>query len=145
MTKPTKPKFNFILRFYGPRLRLYTQKENEDLLYGIPSLHVALCFYFCVCRFFLQNIENMFEKLNNNFVFFVFVLVDAFGFLVFLFRSDRELTENLFFCHGEYFAKENFRAQVRTLAKSYCGNKTGGVAIHSAGFGSSYPLAELAI
>ena len=52
----------------------------KNLLYGIPRLHVALCFYFCVCRFLLQNV---FLKLINIFVFFVFILVDAFGFLVF--------------------------------------------------------------
>ena len=46
----------------------------KDLLYGIPRLHVALCFYFCVCWFFLPNI---FLKLINIFVFFVFILVDA--------------------------------------------------------------------
>ena len=52
----------------------------RDLLYGIPLLHVALCFYFCVCRFLWQNV---FLKLINIFVFFVFILVDPFGFLVF--------------------------------------------------------------
>ena len=52
----------------------------KDLLYGIPRLHVALCFYFCVCRFLLQNV---FLKLMNIFCFLCFILVDAFGFLVF--------------------------------------------------------------
>ena len=49
-------------------------------LYGIPRLHVAFCFHFCVCGFLLQNV---FLKLTYIFVFFVFILVDAFGFLVF--------------------------------------------------------------
>ena len=35
-----------------------------------------------------------------------------------------EITENLY-CHGKYFAKENFRAPGWTSAKFYCGNKTG--------------------
>ena len=52
----------------------------KDLLHGIPRHHVALCFYFGVCRFLLQNV---FLKHINIFVFFVFILVDAFGFLVF--------------------------------------------------------------
>ena len=30
-----------------------------------------------------------------------------------------------FYCHGKYFAKENFRALAWTSAKCYCGNKTG--------------------
>ena len=41
----------------------------KDLLYGIPRLHVALCFYFCVCRFLLQNV---FLKLLNIFCFLCF-------------------------------------------------------------------------
>ena len=30
-----------------------------------------------------------------------------------------------FYCHGKYFAKENFRAPAWTSAKFYCRNKTG--------------------
>ena len=28
----------------------------NNLLYGLPSLHVASCFYICICRFLLQNV-----------------------------------------------------------------------------------------
>ena len=69
-----------------------TQKEN-NLLYGIPRLHVAQCFYFCVC---LSLLQNLFLKLINIFAFFVFILVNAFSVLVFLFHLDREITENQF-------------------------------------------------
>ena len=47
----------------------------------------------CVCRFLLQNI---FFKLISIFVFFIFILVDAFGFPIFWFHEDREITKNLF-------------------------------------------------
>ena len=43
---------------------------------------------FCVCRFFLQN---LFLKLINIFVFFVFILVDAFSGSI-----KTEITKNLF-------------------------------------------------
>ena len=36
--------------------------------------------------------------------FSVFISVDVFGFLVFEFHPDREITENLFYCHGKCFA-----------------------------------------
>ena len=51
-----------------------------------------------------------------------------FRFSRFLIPSGQRTDRKYFYCHAEYFAKENFRAQVRTSAKSYCGNKTGGVA-----------------
>ena len=54
---------------------------------------ISLCFYFLVCRFLLQNV---FFKLINIFVLFLFTVVDAFGFPVFWFHKDREITKNLF-------------------------------------------------
>ena len=92
------------LRFYGPRLGQYPAILTElawsikDLLYSIPRLLVALCFYFCVCQFLLQNV---FSKLVNIFVFFVFILVDAFGFLV---SSRQRHHRKSFYCHGKYLA-----------------------------------------
>ena len=59
--------------------------------------------------------------------------------------------------HGKYFAEDTFRAPARTSAKCYCKNKTSNPeravslhlvpreANHSAGFGSSCPIAELDI
>ena len=82
----------------------------KDLLYDIPCLNVALCFYICVCRFLLQNV---FLKLINIFVFFVFILIDAFVFLVVL------------YFHGKNSAKEIFPAPKRFSTKFYCRNKTG--------------------
>ena len=54
----------------------------------------------CVCWFLLQNV---FLKFINIFVFFVFILVDAFGFLIFYFHPDREISENLFIKIIYYF------------------------------------------
>ena len=34
-----------------------------------------------------------------------------------------EESQKIFYCHGKYFAKENFRAPAWTSAKCYCGNK----------------------
>ena len=75
-----------------------------DLLYSIPRLHLALNFYFCVCRFLSQNV---FLKLINIFVFFVFMLVDACSFLVFLLYP-REITENLFTVMENILRKNTF-------------------------------------
>ena len=101
-----------------------TQKENESRISShldrtsIPRLHVALCFYFCVCRFLLQNV---FLKLINLSVFFIFILVDAFSFLP---PSRQRNHTKSFYGHGKYFAKENFREPAWASAKCYCGNKT---------------------
>lgn len=51
--------------------------DNNGSILRHSRLHVAFRFHFCVCR------KNVFLKLNNIFVFFVFILVDAFKFLVF--------------------------------------------------------------
>ena len=77
----------------------------RDLLYGIPRLHVALCFHFCVCRFLLLN---AFLKLINIFVFFVFILFDALGFLVFQFHLNREITEDIFTVTENILRKKTF-------------------------------------
>ena len=50
--------------------------DNNGSIIRHSRLHVAFRFHFCVCR------KNVFLKLNI-FVFFVFILVDAFKFLVF--------------------------------------------------------------
>ena len=74
----------------------WTETKSRSIktqLYGIRRLHVALLFCLCVCRFLLLNV---FLKLFNSFVFFVFILVHALGFLVFSFHPDRKITENLF-------------------------------------------------
>ena len=56
---------------------------------------------FCVCRFLLQNV---FLKLINIFVFFVFSLVDAFSGSIKTERTQKILDRKL------NLAKENFRA-----------------------------------
>ena len=93
----------------------------KDLLYGIPHLHVTLCFYSCVCWFLLQNV---FLKLISIFVsLFSFSMTLS----VFSFHPNREITENLFTVTG-------------TSAKFYCGNKTGNpkraVSLHLACLGN---------
>ena len=52
-------------------------------------------------------------------------VITHFGFLVLWFHPDREITEKSFYCHGKYFAEENFHAPAWTSVKCYCGNKTG--------------------
>ena len=54
---------------------------------------VALCFYFCVCRFLLQN---------------TFLKLDASGFLVYKFHPGREITENLFTFSKNILRKKTF-------------------------------------
>ena len=47
----------------------------------VCTLHeYALCFHFYVCQFLLQNVLL---KLINILVLFVFILNDAFGFILF--------------------------------------------------------------
>ena len=50
---------------------------------------------------------------------------DAFRFSHFLVPSQQRNHRKYFYCHGKYFAKENFRAPAWTSAKFYCENKTG--------------------
>ena len=67
---------------------------------------------FCVCRFLLQNV---FLKLINIFVFFVFILVDAFSGSI-----ETEKIQKIFLPWQKIIsAKENFRALAWTLAKLY--------------------------
>ena len=54
---------------------------------------VMLCDFTNMFAGFL--LQNVFLKIMNIFVFFVFNLVEAFGYLVFYFHPDREITENL--------------------------------------------------
>ena len=50
---------------------------------------------------------------------------NAFRFFRFLVQSRQRNHRKSFYCHGKYFAKENFRAPAWTSSKCYCGNKTG--------------------
>ena len=69
---------------------------------------ISLCiFTFVFAGFLLQNI---FFKLINIFVFFVFILIDAFGFPILWFHKKREI---------DITKKENFSAPAWTLAKFY--------------------------
>ena len=65
---------------------------------------------------------------------------NAFRFSRFLVPSRQRNHRKSFYCHGKYFAKENFRASAWTSAKCYCGNKTGNperaVSLHLARSGS---------
>ena len=49
---------------------------------------------------------------------------NAFRFSRFLVPSWQRNHRKSFYCHGKYFAKENFRAPAWTSAQCYCGNKT---------------------
>ena len=71
-----------------------------------PCLHITLCFYFCVCWFFCKRLI-----LNSSTFLFslFFILIDAFGFPVFWFHEDREITRNLF-----TVAENNFSERKRS-------------------------------
>ena len=67
-------------------------------------------------------------------------MITRFAFSRFLVPSRQRNHRKSFYCHGKYFAKENFRAPAWTSAKCYCGNKTGNperaVSLHLARSGS---------
>ena len=50
---------------------------------------------------------------------------NAFRFSHFLVPSRQRNQRKYFYCHGNYFAKENFHVPAWISAKYYCGNKTG--------------------
>ena len=115
----------------------------KDLLYGIKSTEKMI---FVLVYFRALKRKPVICKSDN-----------ALRFSRFLVPSRQRNHRKSFYCHGKYFAKENLRAPAWTSAKYYCGNKTAipsgqyrsilpaRVANHSAEFGSSYSLAELAI
>ena len=87
-----------------------------------PSYYFVLLLFYCK-RYFLKLIN-----------IFVFILVDAFGFQVFWFHKDREITKTLF-----TMAENNFGE--RKLWRNFsCGNETGSpgrvVSLHPARSGS---------
>ena len=63
----------------------------------------------------------------------------AFRFSRFLVPSRQKNHRESFYCHGKYFAKENFRAPAWTSAKCYCGKKR---AMPSGQFAPSCPLGQ---
>ena len=109
----------------------------KDLLYGVKNTE-KIIFVVVNFRALKRNPANLTSR--------------------FLVTSRRRNRRKSFYCHGKYFAKENFREAAYTSARCYCGNKTGkpervaalrlarsGSHNHSAVFGSSCPLAELDI
>ena len=64
-----------------------------------------------------------------------------YSFSRFLVPSRQRKHRKFFYCHGKYFAKENFHAPAWTSEKCDCGNKTGNperaVSLHLAHSGSS--------
>ena len=83
----------------------------KDLLYGIKSTE-KMIFVFVYFRALKR--KPVIRRSN-----------DAFRFPRFLVPPRRINHRKSFYCHGRYFAKENFRAPAWTSAKCYCGNKTG--------------------
>ena len=85
----------------------------KDLWYGIPRFHVTLgFFYFCIRE--------------NHQHFFVFILDDALGFLVFMCYPDREITKTLLTLKENIPQKKTFvHWPAWTSAKFYCKSKTG--------------------
>ena len=98
----------------------------KDLLYGIKSTEKVI---FVLVYFPALKRKPVVLKSDN-----------AFRFSRFLVPSRQRNHRKSFYCHGKYFAKENFRAPAWTSAKCYCGNKTGNperpVSLHLARSGS---------
>ena len=103
----------------------YIQISNSKPL---PHLYLTLCFYFCFKTRFLKFIN-----------IFVFILIDAFGFPVFWFHKDREITKTLF-----TFAENNF-GNLRKLSctrLNFCLNFTCGIEAGSPRWAISLDLAR---
>lgn len=62
---------------------------------------------------------------SSTFSFSVFNLIDTFGFPIFWFHQDREITKNLFSFTDNIFGKTKLSCTCLNLAKLYHGNKTG--------------------
>ena len=83
----------------------------KDLLHGIKSTEKMI---FVLVYFPALKRKPVICKSDN-----------AFRFSRSLVPSGQKNHRKSFYCHGKYFAKENFRAPAWTLAKCYCGNETG--------------------
>ena len=98
----------------------------KDLLYGIKSTEKMI---FLLVYFRALSRKPVICKSDN-----------VFWFSCFLFPSRQRNHRKSFYCHGKYFAKENFHAPAWTSAKCYCGNKAGNseraVLLHLARSGS---------
>ena len=98
----------------------------KDLLYDIKSTEKMI---FVLVYFRALKRKPVICKSDN-----------AFRFSRFLVPSRQRSRRKSFYCHGKYFAKENFRAPAWTSVKCYCGNKTGNperaVSLHLARSGS---------
>ena len=82
----------------------------KDLLCGIKSTEKMI---FVLVYFRALKRKPVMCKSDN-----------AFWLFRFLVTSRQRNIRKSFYCHGKYFAKENFRAPAWTLTKC-CGNKTG--------------------
>ena len=82
----------------------------KDLLYGIKSTEKII---FVLFYFWALKRKPVIRRSDN-----------VFQFSRFLVPSRQINDRKSFYCHGKYFAKENFRAPAWTSAKCYCGNKT---------------------
>ena len=98
----------------------------KKLLYGIKSIEKMT---FVLVYFRALKRKPVICKSDN-----------AFRLSRFLVPSRQINHRKSFYCHGKYFAKENFRAPTWASTKCYCGNKTGNperaVSLHLARSGS---------
>ena len=137
-----------------PAILTELARSIKDLLYGITStekmIFVLVYFRALERRPGLRALERrpgpVICKSDN-----------LFRFSRFLVPSRQRNHRKSFYYHGKYFAKESFRAPAWTSPKRYSGTKRAipsrqyrsilpaRVANHSAEFGSSCPLAGLAI
>ena len=118
-----------------------TSLVNKGLIiwHSTPSCRLICVFLSCLPGFYA--IYNVFLKLIN---IFVFIVVNASGFLVFRFHPDRN-HRKCFYCHGKFFAKENFcYLALPGRNCSILGNETGNperaVSLHLARSGTQSEL-----
>ena len=126
-----------------PAILIELAWSMKDLLYGIKSTEKMI---FVLVYFRALKRKPVICKSHN-----------AFRFSHFLVPSRQRNRRKSFYCHGKYFAKKTFVHPLGLRRNVIAGRKRAipsgqylsilpaRVANHSAGFGSSCPLAELAI
>ena len=121
----------------------------KDLLYDISRLHVAFCFYFCVCQFLLQT-----YSWNSSTFLFSFSMM--FSFFLFSSSIPTENLQKIFYILVENILwKKTFMNPLglwrhfivwtkrAILSRQYHSTLPARVANHTVGFGSSCLLTEL--
>ena len=104
----------------------------KDLLYGIPRIHVTFFFLLLSSSVFVTKSSTFFSLFSFSLTLSTFWRFSKFWrpskfwrFSTFRVLSREGSQRKASYCHEIYFAKENVRPPAWTMAKFYCGNKTG--------------------